>query len=410
MSDLFKAGFKTHLVQALFIVMTSLGAQAGTPIKSPQLSSPDQSPKTLNPAMVDKIREMQKDNSFTGGDSGGGGGMSLIWNGEVRLLDLVHDNDPFYSNAKFMTSSEREANVRKTFYSKNSLSSGSASMVIGFVYRHNGWTDTLGVRGDFPSLFRGRDGIPLDIYERIVRRSDRFPILSELVHQRCDSTTPVLMYQQPLNINESSRADSTYFSNRFPKSMQQPLVYYYEGVLIVAAQLFEALDDISKTALGVHECLRHLNSGILREPLTTAEIEALTRYIMNLSFDRDSMLLNSAQKKMENITDRPSRENTWVRYYKIAYKCDLIKKDRNPTWDEWLVCDDARSSMRELYYSRDIPESKERLFCIMENASIIPGWNKSKKNALSRMDIRDVYDYFKKAESTIGTCRDSVAY
>ncbi|MBO9667577.1 MAG: hypothetical protein J7501_12280, partial [Bdellovibrio sp.] len=246
MSDLFKAGFKTYLVQALFIVTTSLGAQAETSIKfddngfttikklnvPSQLSSPDNSPKTLNPAMVDKIREMQKNNSFTGGDSGGGGGMSLIWNGEVRLLDLVHDNDPFYSNAKFMSSSEREANVRKTFYSDNTLHSGSASMVVRFVYRHDGWTDTIGVRGDFLSLFRDRGGTLLDIRERIRRRSNLFPILSELVHQRCGSTTPVLMYQQPLNINEGSRTDSTYFSNRFPKSMQQPLVYYYDGVLI----------------------------------------------------------------------------------------------------------------------------------------------------------------------------------
>ncbi len=372
-------------------------------------------PKTKYSSILDDVKKSDSQkvsdgarSALSGGESSGGGGMSLIWNGEVRLLDLVHQNDPFYSNAKFITSSEREATVRKTFYSKNLINIGSGLMGLGYFARHGGWVSTIGIRGNFGTLFYGIDGNPLNIGDRISRQSDKFPILAALADAKCNSKTPVLLYQKPLNIKESAKADSTFYSKRFPEAMQQPLAFFYDGTLIVSAQLFSALDEISKTALGVHECLRHLDSQILQEPLTTSEIEAVTRYIMNSSFDFDRSLITSAQKKMEKPVEKPSADNRWLQYYKIEQKCALMEKERDLTWDERWACYDARNARSNLYYSDKVSASKERLFCIMENAAIIPGWNESKVKALSGMDIRDVYDYFKKAEMTIGTCEDSL--
>lgn len=70
-------------------------------------------------------------------------------------------------------------------------------------------------------------------------------------------------------------------SRRIPSELQEPVASYVRGHLWVSARIYAQMEERDRCALGVHESLRHLNFGsILERPLSTSDIEKVTRMVM----------------------------------------------------------------------------------------------------------------------------------
>ncbi|WP_413558434.1 hypothetical protein [Bdellovibrio sp. HCB209] len=328
----------------------------------------------------------------SGGESSGGGGMGLIAKGQVHLADLTRYEDTFLDEIKLMSPRERESYVQNNFFRNAGLYNFTGLAGWQYFQTHRK-APSIGYRSDFSGVFP-------EAFHRLFSQT-KYPLLKALAYANCDRE-PVLLYQHMIFIDDSSKNQYAYFSNRFPVAIQQPLVFFRDRTLVVSAPLVGAMDEKNRTALGVHECLRHLNSNILQEGLATAEIEALTREMMQSSFASDNQLLKSAQIKMNALKEFQMPENHWVRIFKIRKACDAAKPDLGT--DEARICHSLYDAESNLYSSQRIAPEREKLFCIIENPETIPGWNKKTEAQLVKQDIRNVYDWFKNAAASVNQC------
>lgn len=289
---------KSQLSNSITIFIVSLflfiSANAGKPDDSIAPAAQDESELNLVGKQLteDQYREMIRKQAvkpttsyIRGGDSGGGGGMVVVSNGMVKLVDLIDPNEVFLDNIKNMSREEYDQFINNTLYKDRTP------------------LNSLGDFAIFPQVFKA------DMLRKMEKFYPEFPTISSLAQLRCGPlASTIFMYKPRIKIKTSSSNRDDFYSIRLPKHIQEPVAYFNQNAIFLSARLITLMDDRHREALGVHECLRNLNADALEVSLTTSEIEALTRFFMNVSFPGDQKLIASAKAKSE----RPKKNVPWI--------------------------------------------------------------------------------------------------
>lgn len=210
---------------------------------------------------------------LSGAGSSGGGQSVIMPAGVVKFLDFVSPN-----NIKNLE--KNDANTLKQLYFTNN------TVVSQLAYQSSdffscGKNIIASKMKDFPALENIYDKLK-DINPYLVE----FPIFNDTTTQFTD------VYNLPIIARPSKS---------IPKEYQFPVASYVNGKLWISKRLYEQFTEEEKCGLQIHEILRHLNyTGNIITPLETNEIEAMTRYLLNKSFDQDKNILITAKYKLQN--------------------------------------------------------------------------------------------------------------
>lgn len=230
-----------------------------------------------------------------GGDSGAGGGMGIIDpNNKIHLADLISKENPLIK----LMYKENEAGYRDRinnvfFRDKSKIWPLGTSSLLGLKFSQSMYL--------------------------MLKYTKEFRIFELLVDKQC-LNAPIFFFRPRLVIKD--KLSKNIWSPRFSPSIQEPLAYFHLDRVIYSESLISKLPAEDYLALGIHECLRYLNSDRLQIGLLTIEIEALTRYLVGVHFPDDFKLIQSAKMKMLNISRELSNFNSWIAGAKLNIKLE----------------------------------------------------------------------------------------
>lgn len=219
-----------------------------------------------NMALICSLAQM----AFAGGEGSGGGNGVVFLDCKVRFLDFI-----FPETLKGKTANSKE--IEDCFY------------------REHLHISKLGA--EFPG---GADGFWSPAVKALQQRTSEFPILSELI-SIVKQIRPLLLESR---IHYNPQHQKEYLSLSLPGGLQEPLAYYSRNWLVLSRRLISQLSPEDIAGLAIHESLRHLNfSGLLEQPLTTQEIEVLTRALAEKSWPSDDV--DSIYEKLRKQAKQP---------------------------------------------------------------------------------------------------------
>ncbi|WP_413585058.1 hypothetical protein [Bdellovibrio sp. HCB274] len=248
----------------------------------------------------DKVRKdsVKPSASFEGGISGGGGGMVVVTDGMVKLVDLIHPNERFLDRIKSMSQAEYNNFIENSLYPERQAVTKMGKFIL------------------YGDLFQG--GL-----QSMVDNHAQFPVFAALAGTRCDNLTVTsFLYLPRIKVRTSDSNVRNFYSERFPKHIQEPAAYYFGNTILLSARMLEKMDSRNIQALGIHECLRNMNDQVLEVGLTTSEIEALTRFYVKMPFPGDEKLLASAKAKSQKL-----KNVSWIKIA-IAWSDAIYKRDQ----------------------------------------------------------------------------------
>ncbi|MEK2687832.1 hypothetical protein [Bdellovibrio sp. GT3] len=252
----------------------------------------------------DKVRKesVKPSASFEGGISGGGGGMVVVADGMVKLVDLIHPSERFLDRIKAMPPAEYNRFIENSLYKERQPVTKLGKYIL------------------YGDLFQGGLQAMVDNYAQ-------FPVFAALAGTRCENLTVTsFLYLPRIKIRTAEANVRNFYSERFPKEIQEPAAYYFGNSIILSARMLEGMDSRNIQALGIHECLRNMNNQVLEVGLTTSEIEALTRFYVQMPFQGDDKLLVSAKVKSQKL-----KKVSWIKiamaWSDAVYKRDQLVKD-----------------------------------------------------------------------------------